>query len=65
MPSSNSRIPLKDIAREAGVSPMTVAGALRNHPAVNAVTGRQVRKDIHPEGAGVSAGGFSVAHPDR
>lgn len=42
--SSKSRITLKDIAHEAGVSPMTVSYALRNHPAVNAETGRRVRE---------------------
>ncbi|MCC5847394.1 MAG: LacI family DNA-binding transcriptional regulator [Verrucomicrobia bacterium] len=44
MAKSNRRITLKDIAAATGVSPMTVSYALRNHPAVNAETGRRVRE---------------------
>ena len=44
MAHSKRRITLKDIAAEAGVSPMTVSYALRKHPAVNAETGRRVRE---------------------
>ena len=44
MNAPHRRITLKEIAAAAGVSPMTVSYALRNHPAVNAETGRRVRE---------------------